>query len=71
MRNNKGITITSLVIYIAVVILITAMVIRITTYFRNNMSDVADTSFETEFNKITNILLSNSDHVCEELAQSP
>lgn len=60
MKNNKGVTITSLVIYIAVVILIMAMVIRITLYFRNNMADVADTSFETEFNKLNLYLLDES-----------
>lgn len=60
MKNNKGITLISLVIYMAVIILITAMVMRITTNFSNNMEDVADTSFETEFNKLNLYLLDES-----------
>lgn len=60
MKNNKGITLTSLVIYIAVVFVITAVVIRVTTHFTGNMSDVADTSFETEFNKLNLYLLNES-----------
>lgn len=60
MKNNKGITLVSLVIYIAVVMVITATVIRITTYFKNNMTDVADVSFETEFQKINLYLLDES-----------
>lgn len=57
MKNNKGITLTSLVVYIAVIIVVTATVIRVTTYFKNNMEDVADVSFETEFQKINLYLL--------------
>lgn len=57
MKNNKGITLVSLVIYIAIIMVVTAAVIRITTYFKNNMADVADVSFETEFQKINLYLL--------------
>lgn len=60
MKNNKGITIISLVIYIAVIFLVTAVVIRITTYFKNNMADIADVTFETEFNKLNLYLLDES-----------
>lgn len=60
MKNNKGITLVSLVIYIAVVMVVAAAVIRITTYFKNNMTDVADVSFETEFQKINLYLLDES-----------
>lgn len=60
MKNNKGITITSLVVYIAIVIVVTATIIRITTHFRTNLSDVADVSFETEFQKINLYLLTES-----------
>lgn len=60
MKNNKGITLVSLVIYIAIVMVVTAAVIRITTYFKNNMTDVADVSFETEFQKINLYLLDES-----------
>lgn len=60
MKNNKGITLVSLVIYIAVVMVVAAAVIRITTYFKNSMTDVADVSFETEFQKINLYLLDES-----------
>lgn len=60
MKNSKGVTLTSLVIYIAVVIVVAATVIRITTYFKNNMADVADVSFETEFQKINLYLLTEA-----------
>lgn len=67
MKNNKGITLVSLVIYIAVVMVVTAAVIRITTYFRNNMADVADVSFETEFQKINLYLLDESKTIGNEI----
>lgn len=60
MKNNRGITLTSLVVYIMVVIVAAATVIRVTTYFKNNMEDVADVSFETEFQKINLYLLTES-----------
>lgn len=57
MKNNKGITLTSLVIYIAVVFVVIAAITRITTHFSNNMKDAADVAFETEFQKINLYLL--------------
>jgi len=67
MKNNKGITLVSLVIYIAVVMVVTAAVIRITTYFKNSMIDIADVSFETEFQKINLYLLDESKIVGNEI----
>lgn len=57
MKNNKGITLTSLIIYIAVIFVVIAALMRITTYFSSNMQDAADVSFETEFNKLNLYLL--------------
>lgn len=57
MKNNKGVTLTSLVIYIVLITVVMAIVMRITTHFSNNMEDVADVAFETEFNKINLYLL--------------
>lgn len=57
MKNNKGITLTSLVVYIAAIFVVIATLMRITTYFGDNMADVADVSFETEFQKINLYLL--------------
>ena len=57
MKNNRGITITSLVIYIALIFVILAILMRITTYFSRNIKDVADVTFETEFNKLNLYLL--------------
>lgn len=60
MKNNRGITLTSLVVYIAVVIVVAATVIRITTYFGNNIEDASNVNFETEFQKINLYLLTES-----------
>lgn len=57
MKNNKGITLTSLIIYIAVIFVVIAALMRITTYFSSNMQDAANVSFETEFNKLNLYLL--------------
>ncbi len=60
MKNNKGITLSSLVIYIALIFVVLGILMRITMYFRNNMVDAADVSFETEFNKLNLYLLDES-----------
>ena len=39
MKNNKGITLTSLVIYIAIIFVVIAALTRVTTYFSNNMKE--------------------------------
>lgn len=57
MKNNKGITLTSLVVYIAVIFVVIAALMRIITHYSGNMADVADVSFETEFQKINLYLL--------------
>lgn len=49
--SNKAITLTSLVIYITVMFVVLATITRIIAYFRNNMVEVADVTFETEFEK--------------------
>lgn len=67
MKNNKGITLTSLVIYIALIFVILAILMRITTYFINNLTDAADVSFETEFNKINLYLLDESNQTGNEI----
>lgn len=60
MKNDKGITLTSLVVYIAVIFVVMAIVMRITTYFVKNMEDAADVKFESEFNKLKLYLLDES-----------
>ena len=37
MKSNKGITLISLVIYIAIVFVVLAAIMRVTTYFKNNI----------------------------------
>lgn len=69
MKNNKGITLTSLVIYIVVVIVVAATVIRITTYYKNNIEEIADVSFETEFKKINLYLLTESKTIGNEIEE--
>lgn len=60
MKNNKGITLVSLVIYIALVFVVTAVVIRITTYFSGNIKDISNVNFETEFNKLNLYLITEA-----------
>ena len=60
MKSNRGITLISLVIYMAVVFVVLAALMRITTYFSRNIRDSADVSFETEFNKLNLYLLDES-----------
>lgn len=69
MKNNKGITLTSLVIYITLIFVIIGIVMRITTHFRNSMVDVADTTFQTEFNKINMYLLEESKKTNNEIIE--
>lgn len=59
--SNRGITITSVVIYIAIVFVVLAAVMRITTYFSNNIKDIADITFESEFDKINLYLIDESE----------
>lgn len=69
MRNNKGITLISLVIYIAVVFVVIATLMRVTTYFNSNMRDVADVTFETEFDKLNLYLLDESKKIGNEIQE--
>lgn len=59
--SNRGITITSVVIYIAIVFVVLAAVMRITTYFSNNIKDIADITFESEFDKLNLYLIDESE----------
>lgn len=59
-KSNKGITLTSLVIYIVVLFVVLAVVTRISVHFKDSIQDVADTSFETEFEKLNLYLLKES-----------
>lgn len=67
MKNSKGITLTSLVIYISAIFIVIAILMRITTYFSNNMKDSANVSFETEFQKINLYLLTESKTIGNDL----
>lgn len=57
LTSNKGITLTSLVIYITVMFVVLATIMRVMTYFRKNMTEAADVTFETEFEKLNLYLL--------------
>jgi len=69
MKNNKGITLMSLVVYIAIILIVTATTMRITTYFRNNMEDVADVNFEKEFSKMNLYLLDESKKIGNQILE--
>lgn len=55
--NARGITLTSLVIYMTIMFVILALIMRVTTYYTNNIKDVADITFETEFEKFNMYML--------------
>lgn len=59
-KSARAITLTSLVIYITVMFVVLAMITRVIIYFRNNISEVADVTFETEFEKLNLYLLDES-----------
>ena len=60
LTSNKGITLTSLVIYITVMFVVLATIMRVMTYFRKNMTEASDITFETEFEKLNLYLLDES-----------
>lgn len=56
-KENKGITLSSLVVYITVMFVVLAIVIRVMLNFRQNISDVTDVTFEKEFEKFNTYML--------------
>lgn len=69
LTSNKGITLISLIIYIAVVFVVLAAIMRITMYFSSNIKDATDVSFETEFNKLNLYLLDESKKTGNEILE--
>lgn len=69
LTSNKGITLTSLVIYITVMFVVLAMITRVITHFRNNMAEVADVTFETEFEKLNLYLLDEAKKTGNKIAK--
>ena len=57
LMNNRGITLMSLVIYVTIMFVVLALIMRVTIYYTKNISDVADTSLETEFEKLNMYML--------------
>ena len=52
MRNNKGITLSSLIIYIVLMFFVLAILTRMMNYYTSNLSDMADVTVETQIEKI-------------------
>ena len=63
MKNNKGITLSSLVIYIALMFVVLAMLIRVMTYYTSNLSDMADVNAEEQIEKINIYFLDEAQKV--------
>jgi len=58
MKNNKGITLISLIAYIILAITVVAMLTMISSHFRNNLSDLNEGSVkDIEFDKLNLQLL--------------
>ena len=55
--SQKGITLMSLIIYITIMFVVLAIIMRVTTYFTKNLNDAADTTFEEEFEKFNMYML--------------
>ena len=55
--NSKGVTLASLVLYITIMFVVLAIIIRVVIVFRTNMNDVTDVTFETEFEKFNLYML--------------
>lgn len=60
MRKSNGITLMSLIVYMTVVFIVLAAAIRITTYFRKNIDDATDITFESEFEKFNIYMLTET-----------
>ncbi|MGN1310234.1 MAG: hypothetical protein ACI4VP_00735 [Clostridia bacterium] len=69
LTSNKGITLTSLVIYITVMFVVLATIMRVMTYFRKNMTEASDVTFETEFEKLNLYLLDESKKTGNEILE--
>ena len=51
-KEKKGVTLISLVIYMTLMFVVLAVIMRVMTHFRNNMDEVSDVSLESETDKI-------------------
>ena len=51
-KNKKGITLSSLIVYITIMLVIIAVLMRVMMNFRKNVDNIADTSFETQQEKL-------------------
>ena len=55
--SGKGITLMSLIIYITIMFVILVLTMRVMKYYTGNIRDVADTSFEIEYEKFNMYML--------------
>lgn len=59
MKNEKGVTVVSLIIYVSSLLVIAIIIGRITTFFYNNVMDIQDdTNYSNAYSKINLALLS-------------
>lgn len=57
MKNQKGITLTSLVIYIIGMVVVIGIVANLTTFFYKNINKIDDSNISTDYTKFTSIFL--------------
>lgn len=55
MKNQKGITLTSLVIYIIGMVVVIGIVANLTTFFYKNINKIDDSNISTDYTKFTSI----------------
>lgn len=70
--TSHGITLMSLIVYMTIMFVVLALIMRFTTNFTKNISDVADTTFEEEFEKLNMYMLqetNKSENYVEEVSE--
>lgn len=70
--TSHGITLMSLIVYMTIMFVVLALIMRFTTNFTKNIRDVADTTFEEEFEKLNMYMLqetNKSENYVEEVSE--
>ena len=63
MKNQKGITLTSLVIYIIGMVVVIGIVANLTTFFYKNINKIDDSNISTDYIKSTGKYNNRSENI--------
>ena len=67
--SQKGITLPSLIIYITIMFVVLALVMRVAITFKRNLQDVTDVTFETEFEKFNMYMLDETNKTGNDVSE--